>query len=31
MDLEIVIKSEVSQKEKKISYIKTYMWKSRKR
>ena len=26
MDLETVIQSEVSQKEKKISYINTYMW-----
>ena len=26
MDLESVIQSEVSQKEKKISYINTYMW-----
>ena len=26
MDLETVIQSEVSQKEKQISYINTYMW-----
>ena len=26
MDLETVIQSEVSQKEKNISYINTYMW-----
>ena len=26
MDLETVIQSEVSQKEKKISYINAYMW-----
>ena len=26
MDLETVIKSEVSQKEKQISFINTYMW-----
>ena len=26
MDLECVIQSEVSQKEKKISYINAYMW-----
>ena len=26
MDLETVIQSEVSQKEKQISYVNTYMW-----